>query len=307
MARPISLRQVETFNAMMKAGTVGRAAEMLHVSQPAISKLLAHFEEDTGLRLFERTRGRLVPTQAARRLYEEIDRIFAGVQQIERTVELIRREEQGQLVIGVMPALAGSFLREVVKHFLKIHPGVYLTVVARHSQFIADRIRTRTIDIGLVNAPVTDPDIITEPFMERALVCIMPIGHPLAAKPWVEAADLDGIEFISFASSNHTSTAVESSLRAQNAKPRVVMETSASLTVCEMVAAGFGVSLIHPIHLYGIGNRVAIRPFRPAIPLRLVLCRRVDMRNSTLVNTFAQVALREAEAVDGHPWASLPA
>src|SRR3546814_7426054 len=127
---------------MRKAGTVGRAADMLHGSQPAISKLLAHFEEDTGRRLFERTRGRLVPTEAARRLYEEIDRIFAGVQQIERTVELIRREEQGQLVIGVMPALAGSFLREVVKLFLKAHPGVYLTIVARHSHFIADRIRS---------------------------------------------------------------------------------------------------------------------------------------------------------------------
>ena len=86
---------------------------------------------------------------------------------------------------SVMPALAGRFLREVVTLFLKDHPGVHLTIIARHSPFIADRIRTRTIDVGLINAHITDTEIIAEPFMERALVCIMPPGHPLAAKPWV--------------------------------------------------------------------------------------------------------------------------
>jgi DNA-binding transcriptional LysR family regulator len=61
MARRINLRQVEAFKAVIEYGTVSRAAEMLNVSQPAMSKLIAHLEEDTGLRLFDRLKGRLAP------------------------------------------------------------------------------------------------------------------------------------------------------------------------------------------------------------------------------------------------------
>jgi DNA-binding transcriptional LysR family regulator len=295
MARRITLRQIETFSAMMQAGTVGRTATLLNVSQPAISKLLAHFEEDSGVRLFERERGRLVPTQAARRLYEEIDRIFAGVGQIERLVEVIRREEQGQLSIGVMPALSGSFLGNVLNAFLPMHPGVYLTIVARHSHLIADRIRNRTIDVGLVNADITDADIVSEPFMERDLVCILPPGHPLEAKPVIGPTDLDGIDFIAFTSSNHTSSAVNQSLHALGARPHVVMESSASSAISQLVAAGFGISIVHPIHLHGVGDPVVVRPFRPAIKLHLLMCRRVDRRDSALVKSFVAAAFAEAE------------
>ena len=79
MVRQLNLRQVEAFKAVIEYGTVSRAAEMMNVSQPATSKLIAHLEEDTGLRLFDRVKGRLVPTRHGMRLFEEIDRIFAGV------------------------------------------------------------------------------------------------------------------------------------------------------------------------------------------------------------------------------------
>jgi DNA-binding transcriptional LysR family regulator len=69
--RQLNLRQVEAFKAVIEYGTVSRAAEMMNVSQPAMSKLIAHLEEDTGLRLFDRVKGRLVPTRRGMRLYEE--------------------------------------------------------------------------------------------------------------------------------------------------------------------------------------------------------------------------------------------
>ena len=72
-----------------------------------MSKLIAHLEEDTGLKLFDRVKGRLAPTARGMRLYEEIDRIFDGIRQVENAIDTIRREEEGQLLIGVMPALSG--------------------------------------------------------------------------------------------------------------------------------------------------------------------------------------------------------
>jgi DNA-binding transcriptional LysR family regulator len=122
--RPINLRQIEAFKAVVDCGTVSRAAEMMNVSQPAISKLIAHLEEDAGLRLFDRLKGRLAPTRRGMRLYEEVERIFAGVRQIENAIETIRRDEQRRLLIGVMPALSGSFIQQATSNFLAQQPDV---------------------------------------------------------------------------------------------------------------------------------------------------------------------------------------
>lgn len=298
MARCITLRQVETFKAMMEVRTVSLAAETLHVSQPAISKLLSHFEMDSGLKLFERTRGRLVPTEAAHRLYEEIDRIFAGIQQIERAVEVIRREEQGQLVVGILPALAGGFLRPVLKLFLERHQGVHLSVISRHSQFLADRLRSRSLDIALINAPILDPAIITSPFMSRPLVCIIPCGHHLALKKVIVAEDLHDIEFISFSNTNWTNMVVEKALVTGNVHPKIVVEATTSHTVVELVAEGMGVSLLHPIHLLSARGRVEVRPFKPARHSSLLLCRRADMRNTNLINSFTQILQLHENTID---------
>ena len=82
MRRHINLRQIEAFKGVIENGTVSRASQLLNISQPAMSKLIAHLEADTGLRLFDRVKGRLAPTEHAMRLYEEVGRIFAGVRQL---------------------------------------------------------------------------------------------------------------------------------------------------------------------------------------------------------------------------------
>ena len=126
MGRRINLRQIEAFKAVIEYGTVSRAAETMHVSQPAMSKLIAHLEEDSGLQLFDRLKGRLAPTARGMRLYEEIDRIFAGVRQVENAIDTIRRDEQGRILIGVMPALSGSFIQQATSAFLARGTAVVL-------------------------------------------------------------------------------------------------------------------------------------------------------------------------------------
>src|SRR5690606_38543788 len=130
------------------------AAELLNISQPAASKLLTHLEEDVGLELFDRRRGRLVATERGMRLYEEIDRIFTGVNQINRAIESIRREEHERLLVGVMPGLAGPFIGRTVVGFLKRHPKAYISISARSSQFIADWLMARQLDVGLITMEI---------------------------------------------------------------------------------------------------------------------------------------------------------
>src|ERR1700752_1319171 len=108
MRRHLTLRQIEAFKAVIEYGTLSRAAAAIFVTQPAMSKIIGNLEADADLVLFDRVKGRLIPTQHGMRLYEEIDRIFTGVRQVENAIDAIRREDKGRITIGVMPALSGS-------------------------------------------------------------------------------------------------------------------------------------------------------------------------------------------------------
>jgi DNA-binding transcriptional LysR family regulator len=295
MVRRLNLRQVEAFKAVIEYGTVSRAAEMMNVSQPAMSKLIAHLEEDTGLRLFDRVKGRLVATRRGMRLYEEIDRIFAGVRQVENAVEAIRRDEQSRLLIGVMPALSGSFIQEATSRFLARQPGVFCSVQARSSQWIADALVTHSLDVGLIIAPVDNPYVAAEPMMGHPVVCILPLGHPLAAKEVITPRDLIGVPFISFDPESHTHRSISRVLERHGVTPEVVMVANVSPTLCEFVAAGVGVSLVHPLIVGGLRDKIAIRRFEPEFQLDFQLCRNRDSRNARLVDAFLESA-REAAA-----------
>lgn len=288
MARHLTLRQVEAFKAVIESGSVSAAALVLNVSQPNMSKLIAHLEADTGLKLFDRLKGRLAPTARGMRLYEEIDRIFAGVRQVENAVEAIRREEQGQLAIGVMPALSGTFIQRATTAFLKHRPNVFCSVQSRSSQWITDWLVTRKLDVGLISARVENPYLVAEPLMEHPLVCIMPPGHPLAAKRQIEPRDLDRVPFVAFNTESAAGRRIAAIFETHKVKAHIVLVANVSPTLCEFVAAGVGVSLVHPLMASGLEHRLAVRRFKPQIPFDFQLCRNRDSRNSQLVEAYLQ-------------------
>lgn len=295
MPRHLNLRQIEAFKAVVENGTVSRASQILHVSQPAMSKLIAHLEMDTGLRLFDRVKGRLAPTEHGMRLYDEIGRIFSGVQQVENAVEAIRREEQGRLAIGVLPALASTFIQRVATGFLQARPNVFCSVQAMGSQWVVERLISRKLDVGLVSARVDNPYVTLEPLMEQPLACVMPLDHPLAVKAHIEPKDLEKIPFVAFDSDIYVSHLVSDMFERYKVQPQIALMTNAAPTVCEFVAAGLGVSLVHPLMVSGLEHRLAVRRFEPEIPYNFQLCRSADSRNAHIVEAFVQ-ELREKAA-----------
>lgn len=297
MPRHISLRQIEAFKALMEHGTASRAAEVLNISQPAMSKLVAHLEFDTGLQLFDRVRGRLAPTQHALRLHDEVERVFAGVRQVESSVEAIRREEQGRLAIGVLPALAGSFIQQVNRGFLEKNPNVFCSVQALGSQLTIDRLVTRKLDVGLVDAGIQNPYVSLEPLMAHPLVCIMAPDHALTSKARVEPPDLDGCRFIAFNAESIAGHRIEQMLESVGTAPNIVMVSNVATTICEAVAAGVGVSLVHPLTVSGMEDRVAVRPFDPALEFSYQLSRSADSRNARFVDMFVDELQKTATKI----------
>ncbi len=297
MVRPINLRQIEIFKAVIEHGTVSRAAEVMAISQPAASKLLVHLEADTELTLFDRQKGRLVPTQVALRLYDEVDRIFSSVRQIEMAVESVRQEDRGRLSIGVIPALSDRFIQRATTNFMNANPKVYCAIQPLASQWVAETLRTRRIDFGIMMSKVSDPNLSTELLSKDPLVCIMPKGHSLSAQKTIRPEHLGGLPFISFKSDSLIGQKVGAMFDRFNVSMNKILTAYSNMTVRQFVAAGQGVSLVHPLFVTDVADQIVIRPFEPRLSVELHMCYATGARNMDLIDFYISSCKAEAATI----------
>ncbi|MUZ65377.1 LysR substrate-binding domain-containing protein [Agrobacterium vitis] len=297
MRRPIKLRQLEAFRAVMDAGTVSRAADTLFISQPAVSKLIAHLEEDTNLQLFDRGQGRLVPTPQGIRLYEELERIYTSVHQVEKAVETIHREQHGHLIVGGSPAME-DFIRQVLLRLIDQHPDAYISMRTQTSRLVTEWLRNRQIDVGIVTGGPEDPSFKASPLLARPLVCLLAKDHPLASKSVIKIEDLDGVPFISSTPNGRTARETKFLFNAYKLRHNIVMDLTTISAVCDFVAAGLGVSLLHPLLIAPYREKLAVRPFEPTTQIDFLICYPLDQKRTSLVSVFvaqAEAVARELE------------
>lgn len=290
MARALNLRQIEIFKAVIDHGTVSRASEVLNISQPAASKLLMQLERENGLKLFDRNKGRLVPTAKGLRLHEEIDRIFVGLRQVESAIDFLKREDQGRLIVGVPPGLTGAFIQRSTMNFLKRNPNVACAIQSVALRWIPEHVGTRKLDVGVVTSGIDNPYVVSEPLLKHPLLCIMPLGHPLASQRVVRPRHLNGTSFVAFSVGTYTGQKVSKMLEDNDVSPNIVLTADTNPSVCEFVAGGLGVSLVQPLFIVGMSERLVARPFAPEISFDNILCYARDAPNAHLISEFVTAA-----------------
>ncbi len=265
MAAPFTLRQVEAFRALMQRQTVTRAAQLLQVSQPAMSRLIADFEASAGLVLFERRQGRLFPTAEARVLYGEVERAFVGLDRIAQTAEQIRTMHRGSLRIAGSPALALELLPEVVATFMQAFSGVEVVLLANNSRSVVELVAGQHIDLGFVVEATPHPAVTLERLYEGEMPCILPLGHRLAPQAGIHLRDLASEVFISFPLPSDARLAIDKLFAEYGMARQGSIEAQLTQTVIGLVQYGAGVALIDPVSAHYARNRVAVKPFTPAV------------------------------------------
>ncbi|MVA27094.1 LysR substrate-binding domain-containing protein (plasmid) [Agrobacterium vitis] len=287
MADP-SLRQLEALLAVVETGTVSKAADLLRVSQPAVSKRIQDLEAETGLQLFERQGRRLVATDQGMRLYEEVDRVLGGVHQLARSVEAIHREVHGRLVLGVLPALGGRFISRILRSFHAQHPKVFVSVEAQSSQFLTEAVLLRRLDVAIVSTSVEHPSITAEMLRSPAAVAILPPGHRLEEAAQLNPADLIHEPFVAFSSTGIMRRKVDRAFEGQGVTPQVAFEATNAANVGEMVAAGLGVSIVDPLSVEFLDGRIIRKPFSPIVDQDYTILKPLRARKSAIVADFVE-------------------
>jgi DNA-binding transcriptional LysR family regulator len=196
--RPLNLRQIEVFRAIMTAGSVSAAGRMLHVSQPAISRVLSLTESRLGFQLFERQRTRLLPTPEARRLFGEVESLYHGIQRINDLASNLARRGAGRLRIVTSASFSERLIPMALERFCKRNPGVEVTCRNVTYDELAARFLTGDADIGLTLLAPDHANLKAAELGQDALVCLVRGDHPLAQREAVRAEDLRSVRWIGY-------------------------------------------------------------------------------------------------------------
>lgn len=283
----MNIRQIEAFDAVMKTGTASRAADLLGVSQPAVSRLLAELEQGLGFALFERVRSRLVPTPEGRLFHAEVEASFRGMDALRKAAARLRDRGSGEIRVASLAALGASLVPRAIARFRAQHPEVRVTLHVLLSRDVRDLVASGQCDLGLAAEEIDTSGIAHQTFVAPRALCAIPAGHRLAARAVIRPADLDGEPFIAYAPEDRARQRLERVLAEAGAAPRVVVETAFASTVCGLVAEGIGIGLVNPYLNPGIDHaRIVLRPFEPAITIRSLLILPPDRQKSRLVRDF---------------------
>lgn len=291
----LSLRHIEIFWAVMTSGSVTGAADLLHTSQPTVSRELARLETLTGLTLFDRVRGRLQPTAQALMLFEEVQRSYFGLERIRNTAASIRQFQQGQLSIACLPAFSQSLLPEVCRRFLAVYPEVSLSIVPQESPLLEEWLSAQRHDLGLTEHGTAPAGTRIAPLMRADEVCVLPDGHPLLARTALAPADLAGQNFISLSATDPYRQQLDSLFGQAGIERRLVVETHSAASVCAMVRAGLGVAVVNPLTaLDYAGHGLAMRRFTVSIPFTVSVVRPEHRPSSQLAEHFVEALQQQA-------------
>jgi DNA-binding transcriptional LysR family regulator len=144
----VQLRHIEACHAVFRTGAIARAAKLLGISQPAASKLIKHAEQQLGFRLFERIKGRLVPTREAELLAPEVEKVFRQLDQLRRLEQNLVPSQEVRLRIGTIPSLGLSILPRAIRLFQQRHPALRYKIHVQHTSELIQSLMSQDLDLG---------------------------------------------------------------------------------------------------------------------------------------------------------------
>ena len=267
------LRHIEVFHAIMQVGTISGAAQVLHISQPAVTKVLQHAELQLGMPLFERVRGKLYPKPEAHRLFIETEKLNRDLQGIRRLAASLKGRAVETVRLVSTPTLAISVLPQAMTAWRREFEQTRCELATYHTSEIVNALRLGEADLALSLQDPRHPGIVAEPIAQGMLTVIAPAGTWSAAEcaQPIGPAGLSG-ELIGLADNDPIGEIVVAACEAQDIQPvfRTVVQTYQIAR--SLVEAGAGSAVVDPFTAASAAaDKVQRRQWEPAMPVQLYL------------------------------------
>ena len=241
------IRHIEVFHAVYSSGSVTQAARLLNVSQPSVSKVLAHAEIQLGFKLFERVRGRLQATPEAIRLFEHVERLFEEIGSVRRVANNLRDLGEGKIRIASTPAIGLELVPQVVAAYTRHHPDIYFEIETLHYTEIVNALLESRIDIALAFDPPSHPAINEVALGHGRFVFIQPPASGLDIASPVSLSALESVPFIRLNNRGPLGQLLDNYLQASETQFQIVAATETYHIAKSLVSHGLGVSIVDEI------------------------------------------------------------
>jgi DNA-binding transcriptional LysR family regulator len=255
----LTLRQLQIIRAVNRWGSMTQAAEALGISQPAVSMMLRESTDIAGFPLFLRKQGRLQPSGETRELIADLERIFEGVDRVNRLVEDMRDMKVGSVHIAATPTLADNLVPAAVALFRKSHPHVRITIHTMDNLSVAEHVAEEHVDFGLALSPAASDGDLKIDLVTADLICLVHRDNPLAMRESVTPGDLAGMPLISFSRSLPLGQLVERAFQRAKVPQKITLEVNQSSLAYALVRVDAGVAIVDPFWMFDASDDRVVR------------------------------------------------
>ncbi|EPH0093686.1 LysR family transcriptional regulator [Pluralibacter gergoviae] len=273
----MKLRHLEIFYAVMTCGSLSRAAESLNISQPAASKALKSAEQKLGFPLFQRVRGKLLPSREALTLYEKAQHIYQDLDSLRLLADNLARDPRARLSLGCLPSLGLSLVPGIVTDFYQQNANLVMTLSTEHTEMLIKKLALLEIDLALTLQPCEQGDILSHPIADVPLVYI----DRDYRQGSVNIEEIDQRRWIS--PGNHSLSSAIAQYR-HFSMTRLNVQTYYMAT--EFVKRGMGCSITDIFSARSNLPPQMIHPLTPAVKVTLCLLSRGDISLSPVAQKF---------------------
>lgn len=239
----MNIKALRAFRATLSEGSLVAASEILHLSQPAVSRLISALEAELKLTLFDRSGRNLTPTPEGLAFFREAGRILDNLDEVPRIAAEIRAGRIETLRIVTMPRIAQSLSAPAVARFLKTNPGAHVSLDVRARREAGKWLAGRQYDIGIGALPVDHPGIVTKPLLRVRAQVVLPKDHPLSSQEELAAIDLANESIIRLMHGLLLRDQLDDIFRSAGVTPNQTCEVAASQLACSLVAEGAGITI----------------------------------------------------------------
>ena len=283
------LRHIEVFHAVYTSGSITGAAKLLNVSQPSISKVLAHAEQQLGFPLFERHKGRIVPTREADRLIENVNDVYRNINELRRVSKNLGSAEAGVLRIAMTPALGIDVVPAAIASYLAQHPDAMFEIETLHQHQVVRALREMRVDFGVVFSPPATPGIRIDHLATAEFVVIANRSIDFTNRTRLALEDLAGLDFVNLNARSPLGQILATRIESSEVQLRTVANVETYQMAKALVAHGTGVALIDEITARSSGHdQVAAFYLDPPLPFEISIMHTVSDPFSVMTQRFIE-------------------
>jgi DNA-binding transcriptional LysR family regulator len=240
----LTLRQIEIIRAIMLAGTVKGAAEMLGVSAPGISRVMKHTEEQLGIKLFSRSHGRFAPTAEALDIFNQINEVFSKVEDLQYLIEKLKRGESRVFSFASAPSISQHILPRAVRRLQTRFPDLRMNINVLKIEETIDYLLLKKGELVAMSYKIDHPGLISHLLATGSLVALVPSGHVLADSTVISLAKLIKYPLIGIDPDDPYGKILASAFIENGLKFELSIQARFVQTVCRLVANNLGVAVI---------------------------------------------------------------